>query len=181
MHQRLETVVVDNAPRMADFGRTLAAVDEALATNGLSRYLSRADQLSEDSLSADPFIEQLRRCLHEPLRGQSSADLLALITPTGDHRRQPKEWPKNGRDVTSLLSRHAPALRNLGWAIDNDGAHNDRNVLLWTIYPPHKDVAAHHASQSSRPSLLRSSPTAVRAPEHPATSLTDERRDDPSA
>lgn len=44
--------------------------------------------------------------------------------------------------LTSLLRRHAPALRNLGWAIENDGARNHRNVLLWTVYPPHKDVAA---------------------------------------
>lgn len=181
VHQRLETIVVDDAPRMADFGRVLAAVDELLSTDGLRRYMSRADQLAEDSLSGDPFIEQLRHHIREPLRGQSGVDLLALVTPTGDHWRRPKEWPKNGRDVTSLLRRHAPALRNLGWAIENDGARNHRNVLLWTIYPPHKDVAAQKASQSSRPSLLRPSPTAVPAPENRATSLNDKRRGDLSA
>lgn len=181
VHRRLETITLDDAPRMADFGRVLAAVDEVLLSDGLRRYMSRADQLSEDSLSADPFMEQLRRRLREPLRGQSGADLLALITPTGEHWRRPKEWPKNGRDVTSLLRRHAPALRNLGWAIENDGARNHRNVLLWTIYPPHKDVAAQNASQSSRPSLLRPSPTAIPTPENPAIHPNDERRDDLSA
>lgn len=173
--------MVDDAPRMADFSRVLAAVDEVLSHDGLRRYMSRGDQLSEDSLSADPFIEQLRRHTREPLRGQSGGDLLALITPCGDQWRRPKEWPRNGRDVTSLLRRHAPALRNLEWAIENDGARNHRNVLLWTIYPPHKDVAAHQSSQSSRPSLLRPGPTAVPATENPVPSLTDDRRDNLSA
>ena len=42
VHQRLETISVDESPRMADYARTLAAVDEALATNGLSRVTCRA-------------------------------------------------------------------------------------------------------------------------------------------
>ena len=181
VHQRLNTIVVDDAPRMADFGRVLAAVDEVLSTDGLRRYMSRADQLSEDSLSADPFIEQLRQHTREPLVGKSGGDLLTIATPSGDHWRRPKEWPKNGRDVTAILRRHAPALRNLGWVIEDDGARNHRNVLLWMVYPPYKDVVAQQASPSSHPSLLRPSPTAVASSETPAASLTDERRDDLSA
>ncbi len=173
VHQRMETIVVKDAPRMADFGRTLAAVDEALSTYGLSRYLSRADQLSEDSLSADPFIEQLRLDTRGPLIGKSGVDLLAMITPSGDHWRRPKEWPKNGRDVTAILRRHAPALRNLGWAIEDDGARNHRNVLLWTMYPPYKDVVAQQASQSSRPSLLQRSHNALKKSDSAATSPGD--------
>ncbi|WP_396905683.1 ATP-binding protein [Mycolicibacterium phlei] len=152
VHQRLETISVDVSPRMADFSRTLAAVDEVLSTSGFRRYLSRANQLSEDSLSADPFIERLRRDIREPLIGKSGGDLLAAVTPAGDTWRKPKEWPKNGRDVTALLRRHAPALRSLGWAIEDDGGRNHRNVLLWTVYPPYKDVLAQQASQPSRPS-----------------------------
>lgn len=157
VHQRLETISVDVSPRMADFSRTLAAVDEILSTNGFRRYLSRANQLSEDSLSADPFIERLRQHIQEPLIGGSGADLLATVTPAGDTWRRPKEWPRNGRDVTALLKRHAPALRSLGWVIEDDGARNHRNVLLWTIYPPAKDVSADQSSRPSRPSLLRDS------------------------
>ncbi|OFJ55112.1 ATP-binding protein [Mycolicibacterium grossiae] len=181
VHHRLETIQLDDAPRMADFGRVLACVDEILLSDGLRRYMSRADQLSEDSLSADPFIEHLRHHTREPLCGKSGVDLLALTMPTGGDWRRPKEWPRNGRDVTSLLRRHAPALRKLGWVIEDDGARNHRNVLLWTIYPPPKDVAAHQASQTSRPSLLRPGPPAVPGPQQPATSLTDEHRNNLSA
>ncbi len=161
VHQRLETISVDDAPRMADFGRTLAAVDEALATDGFSRYSSRADQLSEDSLSADPFIERLRLQTLEPLVGKSGSELLAITTPAGENWRRPKEWPKNGREVTALLRRHAPALRSSGWTIEDDGARNHRNVLLWTIHPPEQDSLANQASQSSRSSLMQHKPAST--------------------
>ncbi len=160
VHHRLETITVEDSPRMADFCRTLAAVDEILSTNGVRRYMSRANQLSEDSLSVDPFIEQLRSRTLEPAVGQSGSDLLMLLTPVNDDWQRPRDWPKNGRDVSGLLRRHAPALRNLGWVIEDDGARNRRNVLLWTIYPPYKDVVAQRASQPSRLSLTQISENA---------------------
>lgn len=178
VHQRLETISVDESPRMADYGRTLAAVDDALATNGLSRYLWRADQLSEDSLSADPFIEQLRLTTRTPIVGKSGGDLLALATPVDDHRRRPKEWPKNGRDVTAILRRHAPALRSLGWAIDDDGAKNHRNVLLWTISPPQQDAPPQRASQSSPPSLLQRRPAGLDATGRASASFSSDAIDE---
>ncbi|MGB0972735.1 MAG: ATP-binding protein [Mycobacterium sp.] len=177
VHQRLETISVDESPRMADYGRTLAAVDEVLATNGLTRYLSRADQLSEDSLSVDPFIGWLREQRNEPIKDKSGSDLLAMATPVGDQVRRPKEWPKNGREVTAILRRHAPALRSLEWVIEDDGARNHRNVLLWTIYPPQKDSVAHQTSQSSRPSLLLQSPPGSHTPGHAPASFSPQPSD----
>lgn len=175
VHARLETISVDELPRMADFCRTLAAVDEILSTDGLRRYTSRASHLSEETLSINPFVEQLRSRPQEPLVGQSGDDLLKLLTPVDDDWRRPREWPKNGRDVSGILRRHAPALRNLGWDIEDDSARNHRNVLLWTIYPPYKDVAAQRSSRSSRTSSTQVSGDAIvtvaqrKAPEECAT------------
>ena len=139
-------------PRMADFARLLAAVDFHLGTNGLARYMARANQLSEDSLQADPFIDSLRDSCTEPLVSKTGAELLAIVTPTVELGRRPIGWPKNGRDVTTTLKRNATALRNLGWVIDDDGAHNHRNVLLWTIRPPEReDENGKRSSQSSHP------------------------------
>src|SRR6185295_9845664 len=129
--------------------------------------------LSEDSLSADPFIERLRLQTREPIVDQSGGDLLTMATPSGDRWRRPKEWPKNGRDVTAVLRRHAPALRNLGWVIEDDGARNHRNVLLWTIYPPQQDSTAERASQSSRPSLSRLDVGTSAAEENALTAISD--------
>lgn len=138
VHLRLKTISVEESPRMADFVRVLAAVDEVLATNGLRRYLSRAEHLSEDSLSTDPFIEQLRLRTQRPLEKLSGAELLARITPIDEGWQRPREWPRNSRDVSVILRRHAPALRNLGWTVEDDGARNHRNVLQWIIHPPKK-------------------------------------------
>uniref|UniRef100_A1UMP9 Putative ATP-binding protein n=1 Tax=Mycobacterium sp. (strain KMS) TaxID=189918 RepID=A1UMP9_MYCSK len=130
-------------------------MDEILSTDGVRRYTSRANHLSADSLSSDPFMEQLRSRTREPLVGQSGGDLLTLLTPVDDNWRRPRDWPKNGRDVSGLLRRHAPALRTLGWVVEDDGARNHRNVLQWTIYPPYKDLVAHRTSQSSRAALTQ--------------------------
>jgi hypothetical protein len=159
VHQRLDTIVVADPPRMADFAHVLAAVDEFLGTEGLKRYLARADQLSEDSLSTDPFIDRLRTAAAAPMRGRSGAELLSILTPLEDHWRRPKEWPRNGRDVTTILRRHGPALRALGWQVDDDGGRNHRNVLLWTIEPPTQQPEGHEQnadepSQPSQPSFL---------------------------
>jgi Toprim domain len=139
-------------PRMADFARLLAAVDLQRGTNGLARYMARANQLSEDSLQADPFIESLRDICTEPLLGKTGAELLSIVTAAVELGRRPIGWPKNGRDVTTALKRNATALRNLGWVIEDDGAHNHRNVLRWTIGPPEReDDSGKHSSRSSHP------------------------------
>jgi hypothetical protein len=132
VHQRLETISVDEPPRMADYGRTLAAVDEALASNGLRRYLSRADQLSEDSLSADPFIEQLRlhtRAARRQVRWRPAGDDHTGWRPLAAAQGMAEERPGCHRDSEATRA----GARSLGWAIEDDNARNHRNVLLWTI------------------------------------------------
>ena len=138
---------------MADFARVLAAVDAELGTNGLARYMSRASQLSEDSLQSDPFIESLRDVCIEPIVGKTGSELLSIVTSCSEIGRPPKGWPRNGRDVTAALKRNATALRDLGWQIEDDGARNHRNVLLWTIQPPtSEDRITIRPSQSSQSS-----------------------------
>jgi hypothetical protein len=67
--------------------------------------------------------------------------------------------------------------RRRGWAIEDDSARNHRNTLLWTICPLQQDSVAKHASQSSRPSLLRRSPAALAHSENASAPSSDERRD----
>ncbi|UMB70102.1 ATP-binding protein [Mycobacterium paraterrae] len=151
VHTQVATARLDFTPRMADFARVLACVDSHLGTNGLARYMTRANQLSEDSLQADPFIDSLRDVCTEPLVNRTGAELLSIVAPHPEAGRRPAGWPRNGRDVTTLLKRNATALRNLGWGVEDDGGHNHRNVLLWTISPPvNEDVARKPPSQPSR-------------------------------
>ena len=119
VHQRLETISVDESPRMADYGRTLAAVDEALATDGLRRFLSRADQLSEDSLSADPFIERLRLQTREPIVGpvgwRPAGDDHASRRPLAAPQRMAEERPGcHGDSAAACAGASEPGVGHRG-------------------------------------------------------------------
>lgn len=140
IHQMLPTVIVTNMPRMADFAKVLQCVDEIDKTDGFSRYRQRAGHAAADSVSSAPLTAQLIQ-LHYSCADKISADILAEITPddwrpfTGSFR-PPFGWPKNAREVTTQLNRHAPALRSLGWQIENDNARNEAHATRWTIVPP---------------------------------------------
>jgi hypothetical protein len=50
VHHRLPAVEVADSPRMADFAKVLAAVDEVHGTHGLARYRERAKRAAADTL-----------------------------------------------------------------------------------------------------------------------------------
>lgn len=139
VHHRLPTVMVADLPRMADFAKVLAAVDEALGTNGLARYRERAQRAAVDTLDA-PLVAELVAA-GKAFEDTSGSELLDALTPQRADWRQPRGWPKNARAVTGLLTRHAPALRALGWRVEHDQAANHDKVTRWTITPPTPDDA----------------------------------------
>ncbi len=128
----LPSIELASKPRMADFAKILAVVDNALRTEGLSHYLTKLENLAADSLTGDCFILAVME-LTEDFDG-TAAKLLDKVTPN----KPPRSWPKNARAVTTLLKRHAPALRKSGWTIENDAGHNKSNALRWTLVPPEK-------------------------------------------
>lgn len=125
---------------MADFGMLLAVVDEIEGTKGLQRYRERSAHLSADSLTSDSFIAELMARNYSCTEATAREIHAAIRVTQNDDKpgQRPSDWPKNARAVTTRLTRHAPALRAHGWAIDNDAGHNIRNVLQWTITPPEK-------------------------------------------
>jgi len=138
-------------PRMADFARILAAVDEALGTDGLSRYLARGEDLAADGLSGDSFAVQLETwIIGQPDRSfaGTSAELLAVVRPVDPQWRAPRDWPKDGRAVTSKLQRLAPALRKTGWSCtaDKDSHSKLRTWALTAPVPPEKAGSDHRSS-----------------------------------
>ena len=146
VHYRLPTQRVASAPRMADFARVLAAVDAELGTTGLDRYRDRAGRMAADSLTADEFIGRLLTQRYH-CTGETAGQILDELTPVDKDWRRPREWPRNPRAVTSLLKRHAPALRELGWTVTDDGGQNKAHAARWTITPP--DQSSETASPSS--------------------------------
>jgi hypothetical protein len=133
VHGRLPSVTLDCLPRMADYAKVLACIDEILHTDGLRRYRERARHLVADSLSSDPFIVAVQE------RNYTCANATAATILNSFSAAQvqlPPDWPKNPRAVTTRLNRHASALRELGWYVENDGSHNKAGTARWTIAPP---------------------------------------------
>lgn len=128
----LPSVCLESKPRMADFARVLAAVDQVLGTDGLARYIDMQGALASESLTGDLFITAMHNTLNTTFIG-TSAELLAKI-PTPD--RLPKDWPADPRRLTQRLTRQAPVMRKAGWIIDSDLGANKNHAAKWTIAPP---------------------------------------------
>jgi hypothetical protein len=136
VHQRLRSITVADLPRMADYAKVLAAVDEIGGTDGLSRYRERVKKVAADTLDA-PFIARLIECNY-CCDERTSAEITAALKPADPSWKPPKEWPKNARAVTGQLTRHAPALRSQGWNIEHDDGRNKDGIRRWTITPPER-------------------------------------------
>jgi len=145
--KRLPSVRLASSPRMADFARILAAVDQILGTNGLIRFAERARTMAEDTLSSDPFIAAMAEARIE-FHGKS-ADLLIKVTPDEQGWRPPRNWPKDPRMVTSLLRRNAPAMRKVGWVVE-EGEDLHNNHAIWTVISP--EIGRKLGSQDSQDS-----------------------------
>nr|WP_075540964.1 hypothetical protein [Mycobacterium kansasii] len=138
VHQRLDTVTVTGGlPRMADYARVLACMDEIAGSDGLARYRDRATRLAADSLASDSFVAELVANRYRADR-LTSRQILGGLTPEDKSWRRPRDWPRNARVVTTQLTRHAPALRTQGWTVEHDGGRTEDGITRWTITPPDK-------------------------------------------
>jgi hypothetical protein len=115
----LPGVRLDRLPRMADYARVLAAVDQVLGTDGLTAYLGQRRTLAAESVEDDPVAAAVAAMATQraksgagPWEGTSAALLTALRPPdAGD------DWPRTARGMTARLTRAAPALRATGTSI----------------------------------------------------------------
>jgi len=130
-------VALDQKPRMADYAEILAAVDQQLGTNGQAQYANTAQAMAADSLADDRFVTEVMSQLTQPWQG-TAADLLANVTVPDGATRAQLDWPKSPAKVSDKLGRKAPAMRSMGWQVDNDGGRNHLKVRRWELTPPEK-------------------------------------------
>jgi hypothetical protein len=137
--KHLDHVTVDRLPRMADFARVLAALDQVMKgqTAALDRYLGQADSLAATVADADPFVTALRRHIETTGAWVGSPSNLLDTLRIPDPR--PRTWPTSAQAVTAALMRAAPTLRQLGYTIDAVGRQAKTGRSLWAINPPEED------------------------------------------
>lgn len=118
----LPSVNLASMPRMADFGRILAALDEVTGWDTLATYEATAADIAETVVESDLFAEAVRELVtakdsNSEWQGTAAA-LLGQITPD----KTPKWWPRTPRAAGGRLRRTAPSLRRVRVEVTFDRA-----------------------------------------------------------
>lgn len=144
----LPAVRLDELPRMADFARVLAALDQTCGWDTLAAYRSATAEANQAVLEADPVAEAIVLLVRRDGDWQGTAsDLLAQITP----ERPPHGWPQTPQAITGALKRVAPALRASGISVDRLTRGQTRTIVLSTS-PTDSVSAVNETSRASRTS-----------------------------
>ncbi len=107
----LPAVELDEKPRMADFARLLAALDEVTGWSTLADYLAATSETAENVVEGSAFVTAVRALVKSRRYWEGTAEqLLDDVTP----ERPPRNWPGTPRAVAGLLGRYTPALGQVG-------------------------------------------------------------------
>ncbi len=124
------------SPRMADFARILAALDDAYGDLGaLDEYLEHLKRAAVNFISSDVVLEAIKDAITEPWEG-TAKDLLGILNrvkPWDDSRRY---FPQTPRQVTRTLAESAPIFSKIGIKIEDLGSKNHDKVKRFRITPP---------------------------------------------
>jgi hypothetical protein len=127
----LPTVKVAKLPRLADFAKILAALDQVTGWNTLEDFTALANEITETVIEADPFADAVRTLIQT--RHEWSGTAAALLDALTHGQDVPKTWPRSPRAVSGHLRRVAPALRKNGVGIEFSREKSSRTVRL--TYP----------------------------------------------
>ncbi|WP_030691176.1 hypothetical protein [Streptomyces globisporus] len=122
----LPGVKLESMPRMADFARVLAAVDQVMEWNTLDDYLAASANVAGDALEGDPFGSALAALVERcGAWTGTAAQLLEQVPPPGGIR--PPSWPKDATRAGGKVKRLAPLLRSIGITVDDTQRSQDRH------------------------------------------------------
>lgn len=145
-------VTPENLPRMADFARVLATLDDLRGSASLSRYVSQEYRIAEEVVEGDSVA--LAVIEHVRSRGSWSGtakELLAVLGPKLAHA----DRPKTPRALSGCLNRARGELFTLGIVVEPPG-RNDR-PRIWKLRASDNAESPTDATDGSSGSLeLRS-------------------------
>jgi len=124
----LPEIKLDTLPRMADFARVLAAVDQVTALGALDNYLATSKNLAASVIDDDPVAIALVALLGRnggTWQGTSTELLANLDLP--DRLRHA---PRSPQAITGWLTRITPGLRAAGISVDRDRGNRRRTITI---------------------------------------------------
>ncbi|WP_030379694.1 MULTISPECIES: hypothetical protein [unclassified Streptomyces] len=140
----LPSVRLDTMPRMADFARVLAAVDQVMDWHTLDDYLATSTNVATDALEGDPFGAALAALVDQSGTWQGTAAQLLEVLPVPGGIR-PQGWPKDATRAGGRVKRLAPLLRSIGITVDDTQRSPDRHrhkLLILSRAPANEDAAS---------------------------------------
>lgn len=155
----LPDVELTERPRMADFARVLAAVDQVKGWKTLESYKATARDAVADVLDGEPFAQAVVTLVDRsgPLGVTLTASQLLERVPTPD--KLPKKWPKDPTRAGGQLKRLAPALRTIGIEVDDSKrgpSPKKQRLYRLTASAERRSETASPASPNSSDSALTS-------------------------
>jgi len=154
--RNISTVKVGTLPRMADFGKILAALDAAQEWNTGSLFADLVNSETGALGEGDPFASRLVEFMETRDEWQGTAteirDALTALLP--DRDRPPKGWPDVPR-TGGKLKRFAPSLRACGIEVDYDRTGKARRRIYQIRKLPSalsalSELSATHADLGNR-------------------------------
>jgi hypothetical protein len=137
----LPGIELDELPRMADFARVLAAVDQVRGTRALDTYLATRIAISEQVVDGDDVATALAELARQTapqgvIDGRAewcgtATELLSALEAIVPIERRSKLWPKSPRQLSARLGRLGPDLARLGIDIQKPTSHKVKK--LWRI------------------------------------------------
>lgn len=142
---------VPDLPRMADYGRVLAAIDYEFNLHnedghvrmiGLDAYRAQQQQMAIENVGDEPVwlaLDLMAAKFAEPFTG-SSGELLRSMQDVFNAGLQTwKKPPESANDLTKQLDIIAPPLRKAGWTIEHQlGTGRTSGTRIWTIQAPNQ-------------------------------------------
>lgn len=155
----LPLVRLDSMPRMADFARVLAAVDQVTGWQTLPDYLAASSNVASDALEGDTFGTALAALVTRAGTWTgTAAQLLEQLQPANLVR--PPDWPKDPTRTSGRVKRLAPLLRSIGITVDDTQRSQgpDRRRLLILTRTAPEDTSASALSEPDQGSFWPEEP-----------------------
>lgn len=125
----LPTVDVTDLPRMADFGRLLAALDVVKGWRSLDAYRAAVEQVAADVVAGDPLAAGVVEFMAEKSKWTGTAT--ELLQRLATYRPDGAGWPRTAKTLSGALARLAPALRGQGIQVSRSkGTGGSRSITL---------------------------------------------------
>lgn len=121
---QLPAVVVADLPRMADFGRMLAALDLVTGWDSLAAYRASVEQVAADVVQGDAVAMAVLDLLEELPAGAWHGSPTDLHRALDRHRHDAAAWPRSPKALSGQLARLTPALRAAGVEVARERSGN---------------------------------------------------------